>query len=270
MKKLILLLLLLITLLPQYASAAIQYDSSHSLNSSGTTCTISGVAPANGFLVVGFLTGESSDNLTNVTWNTTETLTIANSGYNSNEFRYEYLAYLENPTAGSYDIDINFGSSVGACYGFAVFYKSDDGNDLLFDTDTFYRPGSVSTLTTTNTSTVDNTWQVSYSDSGDGTLSCDGSTVRSSTFGSNILCDSNGTTGVAGAKTLTVDNTSARYISTRMLGFYESTTPPAPPDTPTITFEGAFSDSLYFFLFMSSMGFLVGLFYVGLFSWLRW
>jgi len=246
---------------PNLALAAITFDSGAQINSSGTICTVGGTAPTNGFLAVGLVTGETTDTVTSIEWNG-QPLTEVQSFYNSDEGRFESLYYLESPDTGSHNLVINFSTSVGACYGYLNFYKS-DSTSIAFDSSNRLDSASVTTLSTTNNSSVDDTWQVLYGDSGGGTPSCNGSTVRNTTFGNNIWCDSNGSTGAAGTKTLTFDNTSSQHLSGMMLGFYESGSGGGGGGgtAATSTVDQA-QDNLYhaFIIFFITMGFMVWMF----------
>lgn len=167
---------------------------------------------SNRILIVGF-TGDvtgGSDDVSSVTY-AGNAMTFINKTDGVNN-RWSYLYYILNPTTGANNVVITFSSSHWIQSGCVEYTGVQDIDANTTNESTI----SVTTLTTSVTTTVDNSWTVlfecGYSGGNDPTAGT-GSTRRSgvTSFGAFGLFDSGGAITPAGSYSMTTNRSSSGY-----------------------------------------------------------
>lgn len=186
-------------------------------------------------LVVANIGGISSDLVTGIKWNTTESFVKIGSsvlvpGVNG---RYLSLWYILNPTSGTHSITITNSSSEYS-EPFAVSYAGFTQSGQPDANTTNTAASGSSDVTTSVTTVADNCWTVLFAvgraaDIGAGT----GSTSRSVNAGGAGIFDSNAALTPAGSKSMTITRSGATEAGMIMASFSPATSSPSSSPSPS-------------------------------------
>ena len=196
-------------------------------STTGTSRTFSHTCSgSNRLLIVGVRGGTTADGdvITGVTYNGVSMTKIFGNEPLGN--RWTYLYYLINPASGANNVVISASASInisGAASSYTGAYQSSQPDAYTNNS------SATSPLTTTNTTLIDNCWNVLVVVSNTGQAASTGSTQRTidgaGTFG---LYDTNGAKTPAGSVSMTV--TALNFLNSIMASIIPDTY------TPTSTF----------------------------------
>ena len=154
------------------------------------------------FLLV-FVADNMSGNVTGITYNGV-TMTDISSGYNVNGAVDLTVYGLIAPATGANTVSINFAAS--SSWGAAVAHSYTGVDQSTFPTIFTNNKVTSTSITTSATTTVDDSWLVSSArgSSSGATSASTGATTRFSTAGFIQTYDSGGATGGAGSKSMRI------------------------------------------------------------------
>jgi hypothetical protein len=200
---------------------AIALDTSKDLGDNGSVgVTLTTSYTNNGNILFVSVTGEATDRMSGVTYAGVSMTQVSGSPIQTPSDRFAYLFFLLNPATGANNVVVTLtGGGNTFIAGLAASYSGANGGvDLGGNTS----GSSISSLSKSLTTTIDNDWTIAYFAANGGVASAGASTTlrkASVSFPQFSLFDSNAALTPPGSKTLNVNVTATPNASMIMAAF---------------------------------------------------